>query len=102
MRLGISPAVRSTSRTVDRHLRDRAPFRRRSPRDGAPAARQEGPRCTLEPILSAGSGGDDGHMDQLAFSAPISATSDSDAWLNALRSSGSTYDQAVDSLHGLL
>ena len=41
-------------------------------------------------------------MDQLAFSAPISATSDSDAWLNALRSSGSTYDQAVDSLHGLL
>jgi RNA polymerase sigma-70 factor (ECF subfamily) len=36
------------------------------------------------------------------ISAPISPTSDSDAWLTALRSSGPGYDQAVDSLHGLL
>ena len=33
---------------------------------------------------------------------PLSSTSDSDAWLHALRSSGSAYDQAVESLHDLL
>jgi RNA polymerase sigma-70 factor, ECF subfamily len=34
--------------------------------------------------------------------APISATSDSEAWISALKSSGPAYDQAVDSLHALL
>jgi RNA polymerase sigma-70 factor, ECF subfamily len=36
------------------------------------------------------------------IAAPISATSHSDAWLNALRASGPAYDQAVDSLYALL
>jgi RNA polymerase sigma-70 factor (ECF subfamily) len=36
------------------------------------------------------------------ISGPISATSDSDAWLKALRTTGPRYDQAVSSLHGLL
>jgi RNA polymerase sigma-70 factor (ECF subfamily) len=35
-------------------------------------------------------------------SAPLCATSDSGAWLAALRSTGPTYDQAVESLHALL
>lgn len=34
--------------------------------------------------------------------APLSRTSDSDAWLGALRASGPVYDQAVESLHELL
>jgi RNA polymerase sigma-70 factor (ECF subfamily) len=34
--------------------------------------------------------------------APISATSDSEAWIAALTSRGPAYDQAVDSLHALL
>ena len=34
--------------------------------------------------------------------APISPSSDSEAWLNALRGSGHARDQAVASLHGLL
>jgi RNA polymerase sigma-70 factor (ECF subfamily) len=41
-------------------------------------------------------------MQQLATRAPITAESDSDAWLTALRSSGPAYDQAVDSLHALV
>ncbi len=35
-------------------------------------------------------------------SPPLSATSDSRAWLNALQSTGPAYDQAVESLHALL
>ena len=35
-------------------------------------------------------------------SAPLCATSDSNAWLGALRSSGPAYDQAVEALHALL
>ena len=34
--------------------------------------------------------------------APLSASSDSGAWLRALRSSGPAYDQAVEALHDLL
>jgi RNA polymerase sigma-70 factor, ECF subfamily len=34
--------------------------------------------------------------------APLSAASDSEAWLGALRSSGPAYDQAVEALHELL
>jgi RNA polymerase sigma-70 factor (ECF subfamily) len=37
-----------------------------------------------------------------AAPAPLSAASDSDAWLSALRSTGPVYDQAVEALHGLL
>jgi RNA polymerase sigma-70 factor (ECF subfamily) len=37
-----------------------------------------------------------------ATPAPLTAASDSSAWLDALRSSGPTYDQAVESLHELL
>jgi RNA polymerase sigma-70 factor, ECF subfamily len=37
-----------------------------------------------------------------ATSAPLSPTSDSDAWLGALRASGPVYDQAVEALHELL
>jgi RNA polymerase sigma-70 factor, ECF subfamily len=36
------------------------------------------------------------------IAAPISTTSDSAAWLGALRASGPAYHQAVDSLHALL
>jgi RNA polymerase sigma-70 factor, ECF subfamily len=37
-----------------------------------------------------------------ATSAPVSSTSDSDAWLSALRANGPVYDQAVEFLHELL
>ncbi len=36
------------------------------------------------------------------IAAPVTATSDSDAWLSALRAGGAVYSQAVDSLHALL
>ena len=41
-------------------------------------------------------------MDPQTISAPIGATSDSDAWLAALRGTGPGYDQAVEALHALL
>ena len=42
------------------------------------------------------------HSSLTSTPAPLCATSDSDAWLGALRSSGAAYDQAVEALHALL